>query len=54
MSVEEATFVDIIQKFPHLWDKKDPLHRDKIATENAWRTISDIMKYSGKFVSEGI
>ncbi|CAH1183922.1 unnamed protein product [Phaedon cochleariae] len=43
MSLEEGTLIEMIEKFPHLWDKKNPSYKDKIAIENSWKTISEIM-----------
>lgn len=46
--IEEETFVDLLEKFPHIWDKKHLMHKDKLALENAWLSISIIMEINGK------
>ncbi|KAK4875353.1 hypothetical protein RN001_011775 [Aquatica leii] len=42
-TVDQSTLIDLIEKFPHLWDKKHPKYKDSIAIENSWKTISPIM-----------
>lgn len=48
MEIDEETFVDLIEKCSHLWDKRNPLYKDNIAMENSWQGISSIMGISGK------
>ena len=48
LDLDEATFIDLVRQFPHLWDKKEKQYSDQVATENAWSSISEIMKIPGK------
>lgn len=51
MSLEEGTLIDLVEKFPHLWDKRNLQFKDKITVENSWKTISQIMELTGKWTT---
>ncbi|CAH1107398.1 unnamed protein product [Psylliodes chrysocephalus] len=43
MSFKEEILIDLVYKLPHLWDKKDPNYKDKVAVENGWESISQVL-----------
>ncbi|CAG9825740.1 unnamed protein product [Phaedon cochleariae] len=46
MSSDESNLIEMVERFPHIWDKKNARHSDKVAVENAWETIAKIMNFS--------
>jgi hypothetical protein len=43
---------DLVRQYPHLWGKSNPSYKDIIAVENAWKTISSNMSYSGMYYEQ--
>lgn len=50
MSSDESMLVEMVERLPHIWDKKNARHCDKVAVENAWERISTIMNLSGEYM----
>lgn len=48
--MNEAVLIDLIQYYPHLFDKSSNNYKNNIAKENSWRAISLAMGQSGKQV----
>ncbi|CAG9768075.1 unnamed protein product [Ceutorhynchus assimilis] len=42
MTEEESILIDLVQGFEHLYNKKHPLFEDKLAIENAWKTVASV------------
>lgn len=47
----DERLVDCVHSFPVLWEMKRNCYKDKVAKDNAWKTISDILNHSGKYIS---
>lgn len=43
MESTQGKFIELIQQFPQLWDKRNPLFKDKLCNENSWKKISEVI-----------
>lgn len=49
-SIDETSLVDLVRKYPLLYDLTSPLYNDQQKKEEAWNEISVLMSASGKIL----
>ncbi|CAH0547300.1 unnamed protein product [Brassicogethes aeneus] len=40
----DEKIISLVETFPHLYDKKNVLYKDKVAVENLWKTIGKLLQ----------
>lgn len=49
IALDEEALCNLVENYPHLWDQKNSMYKDKTVRENAWQSIAVIMETGGKF-----
>lgn len=48
--MDDSLLIEQVAFFPFLYDKKEQRFKSKIARENAWKTIGEILEETRKFI----
>lgn len=47
---KDIHLISLVERFPHLYDKKDAKYKDRTAVENSWLFISGELKISSEYI----
>lgn len=47
---DDAKLVELVEKFPFIYDRKDVLFKNKEARNNAWNFIGQKIAKNGRFI----
>lgn len=45
----DSLLIDLVRKYPHLYDKSLPNYKDSLMKENSWKEIAKVMTWSRKY-----
>jgi len=48
---DKEKLINVVQRFPALYDKTAVQYRNRKLTEDAWRTIADLFEKYGEFIA---
>lgn len=44
----DGQLIELVEQFSFIYDRKHPDFKNKVAKENAWQTMSEILNDTGK------
>jgi len=49
-NVGDALLINLVQSYPHLYNKSSSNYKDSLMKENTWKEIAEIMHWTRKYI----